>query len=533
MRTIAALGARIAGAAVVVCAVACRSTTPPAPPGTLVVAVESVPAVLDPRFGTDAYSALVAELVTAGLTASGPETDPVPDLAAGWRQVSPVEYVFTLRRGIRFHDGTTLTSADVAATYRSVLDPALRSPKREAISAIDAIETPDPETVVFRLRQPTPPFLDATNLGILPAGRTGGGPLAPSEVIGAGPFRIEAVYDDGGIDLAAHAGYYEGPPPIRRVRFRVIPDAVVRALELASGTVHLVENAVEPDLLPWLRRRPNLDVVITPGTTFQYLGMSFRDPRLADLRVRRALAYGIDRDAIVHHLLRDTARPATGLLPPSHWAYEPAVATYPHDPSRASALLADAGLGARAAEDVRRYSYKTSTVELRRRIAEVFQADLGRLGLELDVRSYEWATFYADIRRGNFELYALAWVGVRDPDVYFRIFHSSMTPPAGNNRGRFADPRMDALLEAGRATSDRDERRRIYGEVQRLAADELPIIPLWWSDNVVVKSRALQGFVPAADGDLRSLAKARFDDRPVVRSADASGSRAAAAPVAR
>jgi peptide/nickel transport system substrate-binding protein len=155
---------------------------------------------------------------------------------------------------------------------------------------------------------------------------------------------------------------------------------------------------------------------------------------------------------------------------------------------------------------VRRLTYKTSTVELRRRIAEAFQANLAALGLLVDVRSYEWATFYADVRRGDFELYALAWVGVGDPDVYYRIFHSRMQPPAGNNRAAYANPAMDALLDAARATLDRDERRRLYGAVQRLAAEDLPIIPLWWADNVVVKSRRLEGFVSAPDGDLRTLA---------------------------
>ena len=495
---------------ILACALACRTATPPAAPETLVVALESVPAVLDPRFATDAYSERVAELVATGLTRSAASGEPEPDLASEWRQTAPDEYRFTLRPDLRFHDGTPLTAADVAATYRSVADPALRSPKRDAISAVAAIEAPDPRTVVFRLARPSAAFLDSTNLGILPATLTASGPVAPAAVVGAGPFRVAAVYRDGSVDLASHPDYVEGAPSIARVRFRVIPDAVVRALELASGKVDLVENAVEPDMLPWLARQPHLELVVAAGTTFQYLGISFRDRRLADVRVRRALAYGVDRDGIVHHLLRDTARPATGLLPPGHWAYSGDVTTYPYDPERSRALLADAGF---RSDELRRYSYKTSTVEMRRRIAEVFQADLAKLDLALDVRSYEWATFYADIRRGNFELYALAWVGVRDPDVYFRIFHSSMQPPAGNNRGGYADRRMDALLEAARVAADREERRRIYAEVQRLAADELPVIPLWWSDNVVVKSRALEGFVTAPDGNLRSLAVARLGDR--------------------
>lgn len=502
------------------CALSCRAAAPPPPPDTLVVALESAPAILDPRYTTDANSSLVSALVAAGLTRVNERAEPVPDLAAGWEVPSPLEYRFTLRADAAFTDGTPLTAADVVATYRAVLDPALGSPKREALAAIVDVDAPDPATVVVRLRAPTAAFLETANLGILPASLARRGKLGPADVVGTGPFRIAAASPDGDVDLeaASAAGLEAAPasgrsPAIARVRFRVIPDGTVRALELASGSVHLVQNALEPDLLPWLAARPDLELVISPGTTFQYLGMNFRDPRLADRRVRQALAYALDRDALVHDLLRDTARPASGLLPPSHWAYTGDVASYTRDRARAASLLAASGLGPEALAAARRFSYKTSTVELRRRIAEVFQADLAAVDLLIDVRSYEWATFYADVRRGDFQLYALAWVGVADPDVYYRIFHSSMLPPAGSNRGAYANPRMDALLEAARATLDRDERRRLYADVQRLAADDLPVIPLWWADNVVVKSRRLTGFVPAPDGDLRSLATAHFAAR--------------------
>jgi peptide/nickel transport system substrate-binding protein len=479
-------------------------------PGTLVVALESVPAVLDPRYTTDANSSLLSALVTHGLTRMNASAEPVADLAASWQQLSPVEYRFTLRPDATFGDGRPVTAADVVATYRSVLDPALRSPKHEALAAIAAVEAADARTVAVRLSAPTAAFLETANLGILPAGLAGEGALPPARVVGAGPFRVAAMLADGGVALDAAPAYMDGAPAIARIEFRVVPDGTVRALELASGSVHLVQNALEPDLLPWLARRRNLELVISPGTTFQYLGVNFRDPRLADARVRHALAYALDRDAVVHQLLRDTARPATGLLPPSHWAYSGDVATYRHDRARAAALLAAAGLGTDAEAALRRFSYKTSTVELRRRLAEAFQAELGGVGLVIDVRSYEWATFYADVRRGDFQLYSLALVGAEDPDVYYRIFHSRMQPPAGNNRGAYANPAMDLLLERAHASLDRDERRRLYAEVQRLAAEDLPVVPLWWAENVVVKSRALVGFEPAPDGDLRSLATARF-----------------------
>jgi len=239
------------------CGLACCASPPPTPPGTLVVALENAPTVLDPRYATDANSSLVSALVTDGLTATDARGEPMPALAE-WERPSALEYRFTLRPGARFHDGAEVTASDVAETYRSVLDPTLASPKREALAAIAAIDVLDPRTLVFRLRAVDAGFLEVTNLGVLPARLTGRGPLPPLAVVGSGPFRVAAALDGGGVDLTPFAEAADGAPRIARLRFRVIPDGVVRGLELASGGVHLVQNALDPDLLPWLAARPDL-----------------------------------------------------------------------------------------------------------------------------------------------------------------------------------------------------------------------------------------------------------------------------------
>jgi len=140
-----------------------------------------------------------------------------------------------------------------------------------------------------------------------------------------------------------------------------------------------------------------------------------------------------------------------------------------------------------------------------RRIAEAIKERLQQVGIEIDVRSYEWATFYSDIKKGNFHLYSLAWVGIMDPDILYQIFHSSSFPPNGDNRGRYSNPAVDRLLEQGRSTNELAERKRIYGQVQRILAEDLPYVPLWWWNNVVVKKPALENFTPYPDGDLISL----------------------------
>jgi peptide/nickel transport system substrate-binding protein len=488
---------------------ACAAPEAPLPEGTIVVGFEAAPTTLDPRFATDEKSSLIGDLVYDGLTRAGEHAERLPDLAARWEASDPRRYVFHLRPGFAFHDGAPVTAADVKATYESVLDPRTASPKRSSLGPVERIDTPDPHTVAFRLREPFAPFLDATGLGILPAVRIAAGERALT--IGSGPFRVARFARDSRIVLEAMAAHPDGAPRAPAIEFRIVPDDTVRALELRRGALHLVQNAVDPDMIPWLlepRAGTRLELLTVPGTTFHYLGLNLRDPRLADLRVRRAIAHAIDRGALIRHLLEGFATPATGLLSPSHWAYAGDVTTYAYDPDAARALLDAAGHpdpdGA-GPQPRLRLSYKGSTLQARRRFAEALQEQLAAVGVALDVRSYEWGTFYADIRRGNFQLYALAWVGASEPDIYHSLLHSTMTPPRGNNRGGYADPEIDRLTEAGRRTADPARRREIYGAVQRRVAETLPMIPLWWTPTVVVKAQRLEGFVPHPAGSLAAL----------------------------
>jgi peptide/nickel transport system substrate-binding protein len=222
----------------------------------------------------------------------------------------------------------------------------------------------------------------------------------------------------------------------------------------------------------------------------------------------RALAYPYHRHILVRHLLKGTGTVAGGLLSPLNWAYDANGRRWPYDPKRAKRLLDEAGYPDPDGDGpLPRFhlSFKTTNIDLRRRIAEAIKEQLQQVGIEIDVRSYEWATFYSDIKKGNFHLYSLAWVGIMDPDILYQIFHSSSFPPNGDNRGRYSNPAVDRLLEQGRSTNELAERKRIYGQVQRILAEDLPYVPLWWWNNVVVKKPALENFTPYPDGDLISL----------------------------
>jgi peptide/nickel transport system substrate-binding protein len=466
-----------------------------------VVGLEAAPTNLDPRLATDAYSERIDQLIFNGLVRRTPQGETVPDLADRWEVKADRVYTFHLRPGVRFQDGTALTSDDVRYTFESLLSPAFASPYKKDYAVIDRIETPDPATVRFVLKEPFAPFLLNLTRGIVPRhlAETAGKNFS-SEPLGTGPFLFTRWIPDQAVELTANPSYYEGAPKIQKVIFRIIPEESTRLLELLAGSVDFLENALSPDLLDRIEQTPGLAVYSGKGNSYSYMGFNLADPILKDLRVRRAIAMAIDREGIIKNILRGTAEPATGLLPPGHWAYDPDVRSYPYAPREAKRLLSEAGYRLPL-----RLSFKTSQNELARRIAEAIQHQLAGAGIEIDLRTYEWGTFYADIKAGNFQLYTLSWVGVNDPDLYYMTCHSESLPPAGANRGRYIDPEMDRWLIEGRKTLDRNRRARIYAEVQKRAAERLPYVSLWYTKNIVVMKRNIKGFLLYPGGDLISL----------------------------
>jgi len=427
------------------------------------------------------------------------------DLAESIERPSATRIVFHLRRGVRFSDGRELTARDVKFTYDSILAPQSLSPKRAAMQPLAAIETPGDYTVVMDTREPYAPALELATQGIVP----GGTPLPRHAVApappGAGPFRMVSYSRDESVVLERNSYRLAPPGAARGIIFKVVPDPTVRALELMEGVCDLAENNIQYEVIPYLGARPNLVVDKSPGTAYQYLAFNFRDRRLNDRRVRRAIAYAIDRDTIVRSLLRANARVATGMLSPENWAYDGGVTAYRYDPDSARRLLDEAGYPC-GADGMRKLRFEYKTTPEGARLAEVFQAMLKRVGIGLDVRTLEFATFYADIQSGNYDLTSMQWVGINDPNHYYMVFGSAKIPPDGFNRGAYSNPQMDRLLRAGSATIDPAERRRIYAQVQQLAAEDLPYVSLWWQDNVAVMNRGLLGFVPYPNGSLRSLA---------------------------
>lgn len=483
-------------------AAACDRAQRAIPPNYVAVDIPVSPISLDPRIASDAMSERICELIYSSLLRIGRRGNWTSDLATSFERPAPLTIVFHLRHGVRFSDGRPLTARDVVFTYASVLDPATLSVKRAGLAELASITAPDDYTVVMTTRRPYAPALEMARLGVVPSGSPPPGHDGNSAPPDSGAFELLSFSRDERVMLARNPWRAAPEGAISGISFKVVPDATVRALELAEGIADFAENdAVQLDLIPWLAARPSLRIGRSAGTTYQYLIFNFRDPRLRDINIRRAIAYGIDRATFIHAMLKDAARPATGMLTPDNWAYSGNVMRYNYDPKRARTLLETGGYGP---QHPLRLVYKTTPEG--RRLAETLQAMLRPLGVILDIHTNEWATFYSDLSHGDFAIAAGQWVGVNDPHQYELIFASSEMPPHGSNRGGYANPLMDQLLAAGDATLDTERRRQIYARVQAIAARDLPYISLWWMDNVTVMNRRLQGFEPYPNGSLAALA---------------------------
>jgi peptide/nickel transport system substrate-binding protein len=476
---------------------------PTSNPNVLVVGVTSGPNNLDPRIGTDDVSGKTAQLIFNNLMTLDDHLRVVPDLAERLDHPDPTTYVATLRQGVHFHDGHELTSADVVYTFTSLLAPSFVSPRKGAFRMMKAIEARDRYTVVFTLKEPFGSF--PVNL-VFPIVPESAGPAFREHPVGTGPYRFVRYVVDDHLELAPFGDYFGGPPRNDGLVLKIVPDDIMRGLELRKGTVDIVVNDLAPDVVYQLGRESALQLVESRGTDYQYIGLNLRDPLLKELRVRQAIGYAIDREAIIKYLRRGLAAPAAGLLPPVSWAFEPGVFTFTYDPAKARALLDAAGYADPDGDGpLMRFqlTLKVSNLEFNRLQSAVIQQNLRAIGIALDVRTYEFATLYADVLRGSFQLFTLQWVGgaVADPDILRRVFHSSQVPPAGFNRGFFQDPRVDQLLDAAAAATDDTRRHDMYAEVQRAVAEAAPYISLWCKTNVAVARRSLTGIEipPIAD----------------------------------
>lgn len=533
----------------------------PAPqPHHLVVATDAPVKDIDPRLATDGPSARLSRMVFRGLTQVGDHGDPSLDLAAEITAVAPLRVRVTLRRDGFFHDGRRVTAADVAFTYQTTMDPAFGTPIggefRRRFAAVRADEHND-AVVWFELRRPLATLLTDLVLGIAPAHAlaTVADRRFHGQVIGNGPWRVDGIANGEHVTLR-RAGPGAG---VQALTFRAIGDEGARALSVLGGGADVAWTGMSPAVLAGAARTGRARLQSADGIALTYLGFNLRKTPFDQPAVRRALALGIDRPAVIATLLGGLARPADGLFAPGHWARAD-LPQLPFDPAQAQRLLDQAGLQPDATGIRLRVELKVSTSRLRRQLARALADQWRQIGVDAQVRPFELSTFLADVRAGRFEMFMLqlpepfepdqlAWMlhsqnaavktaDLAAPSAYARIDRHGLSPsvwatelqadpacaawqhrklreglegwllqslggggnPGSANRTGYADPWVDCWLDLGGAELDRGKRRDLYALAQQQVARDLPIAPLWWEHQAVLVGPRVAQMPLYADG---------------------------------
>ena len=452
-------------------------------------------------------------MAVSGLVTKDTADNMVPDLAESWEILDGgTRYRFHLRPNVLFHDGRPFTSEDVAWTFNTMLTDEVVSPKRGAFPLLERVVPVDEHTVDFVLASSYGVLLpDLTSYtGIIPNG------TSPEEMnrnpVGTGPYRVVERQPDR-VVLEAFDGYWGETPGIRRVVIREVPDATVRTLELRKGSVHLIVNGLSPDVIQSFRDDPAYRVVEDPGANYSYIGINLEDPLLSDVRIRRALALSINRPRIVNTLWQGLGVPTETVMRPGHWARHNGLEPIPFDPAAARALLDEAGYPDPDGDGPRprfTITFKVSTDQSALLQAQAIQSMLGDAGIGIEIRSYEFATFYSDVKQGNFQIFSLTWTGIVDPHFLNLVLHSGSIPPNGANRGRYRNPEFDRLLDLGASLIGPEERRPIYLEAQEIFARDLPYVSLFIKVNVAVMPADLEGYRNWSNGQLYGVKDLRW-----------------------
>jgi peptide/nickel transport system substrate-binding protein len=460
--------------------------------------LNTAPVTLDPRFSTDAVSYRITRLLYKSLIDFDEQFQVIPDLAI-WEQLKLDHYRFTLgNKGREFHDGSRLTASDVKATYESVLDQSNASPHRSSVQMIEQINVIDENTIDFKLSQADPLFPGRLVIGILPEKLISEKHDFNRKPVGSGPMRILEWQDESQLKLIRLRDK-------QVIEFIALKDPTVRVLKLLRGEIDLVQGDLPPEIVKWLATKDSIEVKRRQGSTFSYIGFNLEDPVTGNDLIRRAIALAIDRDAIIKYVMADSARKAGTLLPTDHWAANTGLSGYNYDLAKAKTLLKQAGYGL----DVPLHlTYKTSNNPFRLRLATIIQDQLKSVGIEVDIRSYDWGTFYGDIKNGRFQMYSLSWVGLKMPDIFRYIFHSSAIPPNGANRGRFKNTNVDSIIELAEVEPSLTKQIEYYRELQKIIFDALPTIPLWYEDNILAIRKDIKGYDLSADGNFDALTRA-------------------------
>ena len=470
---------------------------PASDPNTLIVALGSQPSSLDPRFATDANGMRISGLLFNSLVKIGPKLRVVGAAAKTWTYNNHV-YTFQLQPKLSFANGRPVTPDDILFSFEQYrLD---NNPFHSALELVTKVEANNGDQgleVKIHLKEYSAKLLtsDLPAVKILPKQETlEAGPDFAKKLIGTGSFAF-AGQSANEIRLKARKDHPFAAPQISGVVFKIIRDDFTRFQKTMKGSIDIAQAEIPLSKVAAFEKSPEkFEIFKYPGLSMSYILVNLRDPLLKNLELRQALAHGLQRQEIIKYKLEGLAQEATAIITPNNPFHNSTLMNLPFDLEKGKALIEKNQASGKT------LILKTSNSQAAVENGKVLANQLSKLGLTVELQSYEWGTFYDDVRKGNFQLATMRWVGALDPDIYRIALHSSEIPP-GRNRGQYVNPILDKLLEQGLRIRVESKRIDHYKKVQEIVLEDLPIIPLWYDGQVAIVNKRVQHYTPSLNGD--------------------------------
>ena len=480
--------------------------------GTLNMGLPVDPGTMDPRLQNDTSAANINDLVYNGLIYNDENLKAQPDLAEKWENPDPTHWIFYLRKGVKFHDGTELKAADVKYTFETIIDPNFKSPRLSLYSAIQSVDVVDDYTVKFNLKNPYAPLLAYLDMGIVPKAiaEKPDNKLAESPV-GTGPFKFSKWDKGNRITLERWDGYFKTPAYLDKVVLHIIPDNSVRAVGLESGDLDLIQTPMAGQDVKRLKTKPGIKLFQTSGLGITYLNINTTDPILKDVKVRQALAYLVDRKTIVDTIYEGMDTPGVSSAIPNTWWAAPNVKGYTYDPAKAQALLAEAGWKDKGPDGILVKDGKPFKIKLttyndpnRMQLAQYLANDWKKVGIGVEVGIAEWAPFIAEVQASKHQVSIIGWLMLVDPD---RAFYRQFAKEGDANWGKYYNAKVDELLTQARQIGDQAKRAELYAQAAQIIVDEAPYVYVTYQGYVCAYRDRVKGYVVNPSQSVKGLAQ--------------------------
>ncbi len=476
---------------------------------SLVVGVSKAPKTVDPRFATDALGWRLANLLFSSLVRVGDDLKPEGDLAQSWAYKKNENlWEFVLKPNISFSNSQPLTKEDLLFSFNEFLNP--ESIFHSAFEDIKKVEVIRNEKKLFVIRLHVKRYSAKFLLADLPVIRI----LPKKEVVRHGKDFYKSIVGSGSfvfgsqneqqLVLKGRADHPHKPPKIKKLIFKFIKDDLTRYQKLIKGDLDIIQEDVPLSKLKNLEKSKsslNFNIYKTPSQSTTYLLFNLKNKDLKQRRVRQAIAHSLRLDDLIQYNLEGLAIKASSLLPPKNPFFEKDIKKIFYSLEKSKKLLEKLNL--------KPLVLKTSNNSTTVRNAKVLIEQMRKAGIPVKLQSFEWGTYYSDLKKGRFDLAFSSFVGILDPDIYRISLHSQQIPPKGRNRGFYINSQVDRLIEEGNSKISYKERFKVYSQIQKkIHGHDIPILPLWHKKFIAVVSKKVKNYKPHPDGGFEPFIKA-------------------------